>query len=131
MALKECLKSKDPAEIVTAVKNFLIFSYVPFSPFGPIVEPSDAPGAFLSQTPQEVIKSGKFGQVPWLVSYLTEDGGYNAALLLEESYPEGPTWIEQLNDRWFDWAPYLLFYKDSDKNIQEIDDYSRKLKRSI
>ncbi|KAH8250977.1 hypothetical protein KR026_001834 [Drosophila bipectinata] len=129
VALKQCLKSKPASEIVTAVKNFLIFSYVPFAPFGPVVEPSDAPGAFLTQSPEEVIKSGKSGQVPWLVSYLTEDGGYNAALLLEESYPGGPTWIEELNDRWLDWAPYLLFYKDSEKTIQEIDDYSSKLKK--
>ncbi|KAH8316737.1 hypothetical protein KR074_001570 [Drosophila pseudoananassae] len=128
MALKQCLKSKPGDDIVNAVKSFFAFSYVPFASFGPVVEPSDVSGAFLTQTPEEVIKSGKFGQVPWLVSYLTEDGGFNAALLLEESYSGGPTWIERLNDRWFDWAPYLLFYRDSEKTIQEIDDYSRKLR---
>ncbi|XP_032309973.1 esterase-5B-like [Drosophila ananassae] len=126
--LKTCLKSKSASEIVTAVRNFLIFSYAPFAPFGPVVEP-EFPGAFLTQTPEEVIKSGKFGQVPWAVTYVTEDGGYNAALLLQESFPGGPTLIEQLNDRWFDWAPYLLFYRDAKRTIREMDEHSRKLRQ--
>jgi len=36
---------------------------------------------------------------------------------------------KQLNDRWFDWAPYLLFYRDSKKTVQEMDDYSRKIRQ--
>ncbi|XP_016933231.3 esterase 6 [Drosophila suzukii] len=127
--LKKCLKTKPAGEIVTAVRNFLIFSYVPFAPFGPVVEPSDAPEAFLTQDPREVIKSGKFGQVPWAVTYVTEDGGYNAALLLEDWNKSGKTVLEELNDRWFDWAPYLLFYRDSNKSIQEMDYYSRKIRQ--
>ncbi|KAH8380145.1 hypothetical protein KR009_009186 [Drosophila setifemur] len=129
LALKSCLKTKTASEIVTAVRNFLVFSYVPFAPFGPVVEPIDASEAFLTQLPEDVIKSGKFGQVPWAVTYVTEDGGYNAALLLEEAYPSGPALIEELNDRWFDWAPYLLFYRDSQESIKEMDDYSRKLRQ--
>ncbi|XP_052845028.1 esterase-5B [Drosophila gunungcola] len=127
--LKKCLKSKTASEIVSAVQSFLIFSYVPFAPFGPVVEPLDAPDAFLTQDPRDVIKSGKFGQVPWAVTYVTEDGGYNAALLLEESNKCGKTLLEELNDRWSDWAPYLLFYRDSKKAIEEMDDYSRKIRQ--
>ncbi|KAH8239925.1 hypothetical protein KR032_009399 [Drosophila birchii] len=128
-ALKSCLKSKPAGEIVTAVRNFLIFSYVPFTPFGPVVEPFDAPQAFLTQDPEDVIKSGKFGQVPWAVTYVTEDGGYNSALLLREGHKPGQTLLEELNDRWFDWAPYLFFYRDSKNTIKEMDDYSRKLRQ--
>ncbi|KAH8364855.1 hypothetical protein KR084_012629 [Drosophila pseudotakahashii] len=127
--LKKCLKSKTASELVTAVRNFLIFSYVPFAPFSPVVEPSDVPDAFLTQDPRDVIKSGKFGQVPWAVTYVTEDGGYNAALLLEDWNKSGKTVLEELNDRWFDWAPYLLFYRDSKKTVKEMDDYSRKIRQ--
>ncbi|XP_016997165.2 esterase 6 [Drosophila takahashii] len=127
--LKKCLKSKTASELVTAVRNFLIFSYVPFAPFSPVIEPSDAQDAFLTQDPREVIESGKFGQVPWAVTYVTEDGGYNAALLLEDWNKSGKTVLEELNDRWFDWAPYLLFYRDSKKTIKEMDDYSRKIRQ--
>ncbi|XP_017021111.1 esterase P-like [Drosophila kikkawai] len=127
--LKSCLKSKPASEIVSAVSSFLVFSYVPFSTFGPVVEPADAPGAFLTQHPREVIKSGKFAQVPWVVTYTSEDGGYNAATLLEQNLTTGETWIEKLNDRWFDLAPYLLFYRDSKKTIRDMDDFSRKLRQ--
>ncbi|KAH8250975.1 hypothetical protein KR026_001830 [Drosophila bipectinata] len=130
VALKKCLKSKPAGEIVSAVKSFLIFSYVPFTPFGPVVEPADAPGAFLTQHPSEVIKSGKFAQIPWVASYTTEDGGYNAAVLLEQSNKTGDTWIEQLNDRWFDWAPYLLFYRDSFETIKDLDNYSTDIRQA-
>ncbi|KAH8270425.1 hypothetical protein KR018_009950, partial [Drosophila ironensis] len=129
VALKTCLKSKPAGEVVSAVSNFLIFSYVPFAPFSPVVEPEAVPGAFLTKSPELVIKSGKFGQVPWAVSYVTEDGGYNAALLLEESFASGPSLMEQLNDRWFDWAPYLLFYRDSKRTIAEMDEQSRQLRQ--
>ncbi|KAH8316736.1 hypothetical protein KR074_001571 [Drosophila pseudoananassae] len=130
IALKSCLKSKPAGEIVSAVKSFLIFSYVPFTPFGPVVEPADAPGAFLTQQPSEVIRSGKFAQIPWVASYTTEDGGYNAAALLEQSNKTGDTWIEALNDRWFDWAPYLLFYRDSFETIKDLDNYSRDIRQA-
>ncbi|EDX10201.1 esterase P [Drosophila simulans] len=127
--LKDCLKSKPASDIVSAVRSFLVFSYVPFSAFGPVVEPSDAPDAFLIQEPREVIKSGKFAQIPWAVTYTTEDGGYNAAQLLERNKITGESWIDLLNDRWFEWAPYLLFYRDSKRTIKDMDDRSFDLRQ--
>ncbi|XP_020812128.1 esterase P-like [Drosophila serrata] len=127
--LKICLKSKSASEIVSAVSNFFVFSNVPFSTFGPVVEPADDPEAFLTQHPREIIKSGKFAQVPWVVSHTTEDGGYNAATLLEQNLTTGETWIEKLNDRWFDLAPDLLFYRNSKENIRDMDEMSRKLRQ--
>nr|CAA61458.1 carboxylesterase [Drosophila pseudoobscura] len=129
VTLKKCLKSKPASEIVSAVRNFLVFAYVPFTPFGPVVESPDAPEAFISQHPVDIIKSGKFAKVPWAVTYTTEDGGYNAALLLEKQASSGRELIVDLNDRWFDWAPYLLFYRDSMTTIKDMDDYSRKLRQ--
>nr|CAA61463.1 carboxylesterase [Drosophila pseudoobscura] len=129
VTLKKCLKSKPASEIVSAVRNFLVFAYVPFTPFGPVVESPDAPEAFISQHPVDIIKSGKFAQVPWAVTCTTEDGGYNAALLLEKQASSGRELIVDLNDRWFDWAPYLLFYRDSMTTIKDMDDYSRKLRQ--
>nr|AAD39962.1 esterase 6 [Drosophila melanogaster] len=125
-SLKKCLKSKPASELVTAVRKFLIFSYVPFAPFSPVLEPSDAPDAIITQDPRDVIKSGKFGQVPWAVSYVTEDGGYNAALLLKER--KSGIVIDDLNERWLELAPYLLFYRDT-KTKKDMDDYSRKIKQ--
>uniref|UniRef100_A0A6P4F597 Carboxylic ester hydrolase n=1 Tax=Drosophila rhopaloa TaxID=1041015 RepID=A0A6P4F597_DRORH len=127
--LKNCLKSKPSTEIVSAVRSFFLFSNVPFSPFGPVVEPADAPQAFLTQDPKDLIKSGKFAQVPWAVSYTTEEGGYNAAIMLQKNETTGETRIEKLNDRWFDWAPYLLFYRDSKDTVKDMDEFSTKLRQ--
>ncbi|XP_022216826.2 esterase-5B [Drosophila obscura] len=129
VTLKKCLKSKPASEIVSAVRSFLVFSYVPFTPFGPVVESPDAPEAFITQHPIDIIKSGKFAHVPWAVTYTSEDGGYNAALLLEKQASTGRELIVDLNDRWFDWAPYLLFYRDSMTTIKDMDDYSCKLRQ--
>ncbi|XP_020811867.1 esterase-5A-like [Drosophila serrata] len=128
-ALKICLKSKSANEIVSAVSNFFVFSYVPFSTFGPVVEPADAPEAFLTQHPREIIKSGKFAQVPWVVSHTTEDGGYNAAMLLGQNKTTGEMWIDKLNECWLDLAPYFLFYRDSMETIADINEYSLNLQK--
>lgn len=126
--LKKCLKARDASEIVRAVREFLVFNYVPFTPFGPVVEPVDAADPFLTQHPIDIIKSGKFSHVPWLVSHSQEDGSYNAAILLAKQ-PNGKELIEELNNRWYDLAPYLFFYRDSKKTIEELDDYSRDLRQ--
>ncbi|KAH8367259.1 hypothetical protein KR200_001148 [Drosophila serrata] len=128
-ALKICLKSKSANEIVSAVSNLFVFSYVPFSTFGPVVEPADDPEAFLTQHPREIIKSGKFAQVPWVVSHTTEDGGYNAAMLLGQNKTTGEMWIDKLNERWLDLAPYFLFYRDSMETIADINEYSLNLQK--
>ncbi|XP_062123751.1 esterase-5B-like [Drosophila sulfurigaster albostrigata] len=126
--LKTCLRSIDAAKLVRAVRQFLVFDYVPFTPFGPVVEAAGAPDAILAEHPSEIIKSGKFSQVPWLTSYTTEDGGYNAALLLAKQ-SNGVEAIDELNSRWYDLAPYFLFYRDSFKTISEMDNYSRDLRQ--
>ncbi|KAH8419200.1 hypothetical protein KR222_010424, partial [Zaprionus bogoriensis] len=127
-ALKKCLKTKEAAEIVSAVRQFLVFNYVPFTPFGPVVESADAANAFITQHPSDIIKNGHFAQVPWLTSYTMEDGGYNAALLLAKQ-SNGREWIEELNSRWYELAPHFLFYRESLKTVKEMDDKSRDLRQ--
>ncbi|KAH8359515.1 hypothetical protein KR093_007349 [Drosophila rubida] len=126
--LKSCLQSIEAAKLVRAVRQFLVFDYVPFTPFGPVVEAAEVPDAILPKHPTEIIKSGRFAQVPWLTSYTTEDGGYNAALLLAKQ-SNGVEAIEELNSRWYDLAPYFLFYRDSFKTIAEMDNHSQALRQ--
>ncbi|EDW59810.1 esterase-5B [Drosophila virilis] len=126
--LKKCLKSKDASQIVTAVRQFLVFDYVPFTPFGPVIESVDAAEPFLTQHPIDIIKSGKLGQVPWLAANTHDDGTYNAALLMKKQ-ANGRELIEELNSRWFELAPHFLFYRDSKETLEEMDDYSRNLRQ--
>ncbi|KAH8419012.1 hypothetical protein KR222_000770, partial [Zaprionus bogoriensis] len=127
-ALKKCLKSKDANDIVRAVQHFLVIGYVPFTPFGPTVEPADATDAFLLETPVDVIKRGEFATVPWLTTYTMEDGGFNAAMLLAKQ-SNGKELIEELNTRWIELAPDFLLYRHAMATAEELDNHSRELKQ--
>lgn len=47
-------------------------------PFRPVIEPN-LEGAFLVEDPEEIIKSGRSAQVPWITGINTEDGTLRAA----------------------------------------------------
>lgn len=127
-ALKACLKTKEASEIVRAVQKFLIIGYVPVTPFGPVVEPADATDAFLLQMPVDVIKSGQFAAVPWLTTYTKEDGGFNAAMLLEKQ-ANGKELIDEMNTRWIELAPEFFTYRQWAKSREEMDQHSLQLKQ--
>ncbi|KAH8310050.1 hypothetical protein KR044_011677 [Drosophila immigrans] len=126
--LKECLKLKDGKDIVTAVRNFLVIGYVPFAIFGPVVESDDTTDSFLTQHPEDIIKSAKLAEIPWLISYTKEDGGFNAAMFLEKQ-SNGKELIEELNTRWTELAPDLMFYRQTMNSTEQMDNYSNDLKK--
>lgn len=47
-------------------------------PFKPVIEPR-VEGAFLTEHPADIIKSGKSAQIPWVTGINTEDGALRAA----------------------------------------------------
>jgi hypothetical protein len=51
---------------------------MPFAPFGPVIEKSN-PDAFIDQSPIEIIKNKKFSDVPWLISFASQEGLYPGA----------------------------------------------------
>lgn len=129
LELKHCLQSKDPRDIVGAVEHFLVFRYVPFAPFGPVVEAADTVEPFLIQHPEEVMRSGKYSQIPWLLSYTLEEGAFNAAIFLEkDDEDEDRELIEVLNMRWNELAPDLLFYRHTMNSTKDLNRYSQELK---
>ncbi|KAH8310598.1 hypothetical protein KR044_002071 [Drosophila immigrans] len=127
--LKDCLKTKDASDIVRAVQNFLVFDYIPITPFGPVVEHSSVIDPFITQHPSDIISSGNLSSVRWLTSYTQQDGGYNAALFLQKDYFEVEL-IEQLNSRWFDLAPVLFSYRELDNlEVKSLDEFSTGLRQ--
>lgn len=50
----------------------------PMIPFKPVIEPN-LEGAFLTEHPTDIIKSGKASDVPWITGLNTEDGVLRAA----------------------------------------------------
>ncbi|EDW59813.1 esterase S-like [Drosophila virilis] len=125
--LKMCLQAVDANELARSFKHFLVYDYIPFAPFGPAVEPEDTVDPFITKLPIDIIKSGKFAQVPWLAGYTPEEGIYNAAIFLAKE-PNGKERIYELNTRWYELAPYLFSYRNT-MNRRERDSHSRKLRQ--
>ncbi|XP_055843584.1 esterase-5B-like [Episyrphus balteatus] len=125
-SIKLCLKKKKAADIVRAVSKLQNIGYNPAIVFGPVIESKTVSNAFLSEHPENIIKSGKSAQIPWLASYSKDDGGYNAAELMQQD-SNGKEMIEILNDRWNELAPVNLFFENSvDEN--QLDAYSNSLR---
>ncbi|XP_055914770.1 esterase 6-like [Eupeodes corollae] len=107
--IKSCLQDQPLEKLHTAVMKMLMFLDSPFNLFGAVVEREDTPGAFLTAEPKKLIERGEIANVPWMVTMTTEEGAYNAGSLLKKD-DNGVEHIEELNERWLELAPYLLFY---------------------
>lgn len=101
--LVECLTSRPAEQIVAQVPLFLKWLYNPYSPFGPTIESADSENPFLSRHPYDIIKDGQAAQVPWLVSFTSEEGLYPAAEIVDNK-----DLMAELESRWFEIAPHLL-----------------------
>ncbi|XP_055844168.1 esterase 6-like [Episyrphus balteatus] len=109
--LKCCLKEKPIDKIYAAVGKMFKFLDNPFNLFGPVVEKENTPGAFMTAEPRRLIQRGEIANIPYMVSMTSEEGAYNAAFFLSKN-KNGVEYIDELNERWFELAPYLLFYYD-------------------
>lgn len=126
LAIKQCLQQKPAEDIVASVKEFFNIGYNPVVTFGPVVEHKNVAQAFITEHPRDIIKSGSYSHIPWLASYTAQDGGYNAAELLQINPKTGVTFLEELNTKWLDLAPENLFLEniseDPRKNAQLLKD---------
>lgn len=68
-----------PAEdIIRTVPQMKIFGLDPLTLYRPVVEPNNTEGAFLTQSPYEVLKRGGQAKVPVMFSVVPNDGGVRA-----------------------------------------------------
>lgn len=127
VAIKSCLKKKSADDIVRVVPKLQNIGFNPPVVFGPVIESKTVKNPFLSESPEHIIKSGKSAHIPWLASYSKEDGGYNAAELMEKD-GNGKELIYVLNERFNELAPINLFFENSVEE-SELDAYSNNLKK--
>uniref|UniRef100_A0A1I8PLJ9 carboxylesterase n=1 Tax=Stomoxys calcitrans TaxID=35570 RepID=A0A1I8PLJ9_STOCA len=124
--IKVCLKSRMAEDVVGAVQSLLNWGYNPFTTFGPVIEPRNSPNGFLTDQPESIIRSGRFSQIPWLASYTSNDGAFNAAELLRISSRTGSEFLNEMNENWLDMAPQNLFlrnlYDDPREYAQSLKD---------
>lgn len=74
----DCLKTKHARQIVQTVSHFQPYMYNPFSPFGVVVD-SWAKQPLIPEHPYKILQNKKVLDVPWMISYVSEEGLYPGA----------------------------------------------------
>ncbi|RZC40529.1 COesterase and/or Abhydrolase 3 domain containing protein [Asbolus verrucosus] len=100
----ECLKKRPGRQIVASVKDFQPWLYIPFSPFGLVVDSWSA-DPVLPDHPYLLLKNKKVYDIPWIASYTNSEGLYPAAdFYIDEKY------LIDVNTRWNELLPFILDY---------------------
>lgn len=76
----ECLRTVDAKNITEAIGIFALWDVDPVMAFMPIVENNNK-DAFLPDNPINLLKTGKYANVPWICGMNSEEGLYRAAYL--------------------------------------------------
>lgn len=119
----KCLKSKPARHIVQAVNHFQPWLYNPFSPFGVVVDGQWAKDPVLPDHPYNLLKQGKVQDIPWVISYVKEEGLYPAS----EFYSDDQYLID-IDTKWNDIVPLILHYNDSVDPLLR-DEISEKIRK--
>ncbi|KAJ8664709.1 hypothetical protein QAD02_006371 [Eretmocerus hayati] len=102
--LVKCLKKRPARDLTAAIRIFMPWHWLPFTPFGPTIEEPSAT-AFLTRSPAEMFHSGDYYDVPWVTGVVSEEGIFPVA-----EFAENDTALQELDENWEDLAPFLLDY---------------------
>lgn len=100
----KCLRTKPAKDLVMTAKNFQTFFSNPPAPFGVVVEPPSET-AFLTDHPLNILKSGNFKKLPWLLSQSQDEGLYTVS---KEFYDEEN--LKTIDEKWNANAMQMLHY---------------------
>ncbi|XP_035910508.1 esterase 6-like [Anopheles stephensi] len=93
--LVESLRSVEADQFVYSYKGFTNGSRYPVIVYGPVVEPSSVPDAFLTDTPKELWSRGEHLSVPWLTGIVPNDGFVFSAPILKDTDCSKETFAQQ------------------------------------
>uniref|UniRef100_A0A182T1B0 Carboxylic ester hydrolase n=1 Tax=Anopheles maculatus TaxID=74869 RepID=A0A182T1B0_9DIPT len=93
--LVETLRSIEADQFVHSYKGFTNGSRYPVIVYGPVVEPSTIPDAFLTDTPKELWSRGEHLSVPWLTGIVPNDGFIFSAPILKDTDCSKETFVQQ------------------------------------
>lgn len=74
----ECLRSVDKTKLVESRRIFYEWDIEPLMVFAPVVE-DDTEGSFLPDNPLNILKSGKYANVPWITGVNSAEGALRVA----------------------------------------------------
>nr|CAI5867393.1 unnamed protein product [Callosobruchus analis] len=101
----ECLKSKPARQITFAVGKLQPWLFNPYTPVGPVVD-KWASDPVLSDHPYILLKTGKVQDLPWMISFTSDEGLYPGAEFYNDEV------LEHLDKNWNELMPHVLHYAD-------------------
>lgn len=118
-SMVDCLNKIPASEIINQSLKFAEWGSDPVTPFKAVVEPN-IEGAFLTDLPTEIIKSGNFSQVPFMGGVVTADGAIESAGIYNSS-----KLVRELDKDFIKLAPLIFQYDDA---VPNKDQLSRKIR---
>ncbi|VEN62744.1 unnamed protein product [Callosobruchus maculatus] len=101
----ECLKSKPARQITYAVGNLQPWLFNPYTPVGPVIDKWSS-DPVLPEHPYTLLKTGKVQDLPWMISFTSDEGLYPGAEFYNDEV------LEYLDKNWNDLMPHILHYAD-------------------
>ncbi|CAG7822764.1 unnamed protein product [Allacma fusca] len=112
--LVSCLKHVDPQRLVQVHQAAMSVVRHPHDSYLPTIESVKRPDTFISDYPLNLIARGSFNKVPWMSGVNSAEGLLNLARLLSNK-----SLSDRLDKEWIKWAPIMLGYDPSAKNVSE------------
>ena len=112
--LQACLESTPVEDILNAVYLCIDDNLCTFNPWDAVID-QFAKSPFLPDTPENLVKQGKYSKVPMLVGVVGEEGIYSAA-----RYITNETSFDIINNYWDYYGPVYIF-DTSDPTKEEIE----------
>lgn len=103
--LVDCLRTIDAKTLLDSGDKFKFWSVEPLAVFIPTVEKETAlnKNPFITDTPQNILKKGKFHPVPLMIGAMLNEGLLRAAPIIAQ-----PELRNELNSRWNELGPVLF-----------------------
>ncbi|CAG9859230.1 unnamed protein product [Phyllotreta striolata] len=104
----DCLKNVDFQKIIEQAKSYVVWDYDPVIPFRPVIEPKSTKNPFLTDRPIDIIKSGEAMDVPVILGFTSNDGGFKVAGFDDKM-------VKEFSEQFDEIAPVsLLYYYEKD-----------------
>ncbi|XP_044018738.1 esterase FE4-like [Aphidius gifuensis] len=122
-----CLSTKNATTIANSLSEFFEWHGQPILLWTPVIEP-ELPGVerFLTGQPADLIRAGKFHQVPVIVGITLDEFGSVVTPLVEQAEMGNNKLFDDLNANWTKLAPILFWYE---RNTQRSNDISSSFKK--
>lgn len=113
--LIQCLRQVPAEIIVSTVAGLKYFDVDSLTVYRPVVEPKNLTGAFLTDTPLNLLRAGGFAKVPYMTGLVDAEGAVRAAAIVVNQ-----TLVEKINEDVNGLLPQLMELKLSGEERKDF-----------